>query len=56
MTSSMNNRYLSSPKLLRGRCSLCNMDVEFDSELGEIEEGATVRHARGLSSCIYMNQ
>ena len=38
MTSSMHNRHFNKPKSLRGRYSLCNMDVEFGSDLGEIEE------------------
>ena len=38
MTSWMNNRHFTWPKSLRDRYSLCNMDIKFDSDLGEIED------------------
>ena len=53
MTSSMNNHHLNWPKSLRSRYSLCIMDVEFDSDLGEIKEVEIVGYAGGLFRHMY---
>ena len=53
MTSSMHNRHFNYPKSLRGRYSFCNMDVEFGSDLGEIEEVEIVGYAGRLFRRIY---
>ena len=47
MTSSVDNRHFTWSKSLRGSYSLYNMDIEFDSDLGEIEEVEIIGHVGG---------
>ena len=53
MTSSMHNCHFNKPKSLRGRYSLCKMDVEFGSDVGEIEEVEILGYAGRLFRRIY---